>query len=496
MKRHTFLKAAALSSVGLQDFWRNQGQAIGAVQQTKKNLESTSVLGFSMPDSSKNIVHNLSYASTAIKDSFYEIYPTGDSFEADALDLKAAIDKVIGDKVYRSFSIASGGHGYIGSGVAPNAYVLNMKPFNRVSFDAEQKTLRVGGGANLFQVVKEINRLNIDPKKGTYALPVGDCFTVGISGFSVGGGKSMLGPMLGMMVDRIQSMTIITMDLNKNGRYSCQIRQHVNSTGQFRDLYWAILGGGGAHGLIADLTLKIGHISPKYRIFRAEINDTTPEIIEQFFYHRFQSTSSVQLQLDYLGKIQIHGVLSDKIDRNMIEQYISQHHGKFDVYFNDFSLPKLYTTYGHCDKFETCSDQYHSSQKSYFSSKSAFENKPADVKTLLDKLRTFQSSGYLLNGYAFAQFQPWWGAMVEPNPAVSFPHRKPCWLVQAMVKENDQDLNERQISLNDDVLASIKGPIREAAFLNHMNREIEEEEALKMYLGTSYEQLKKTRPWG
>jgi hypothetical protein len=176
----------------------------------------------------------------------------------------------------------------------------------------------------------------------------------------------------------------------------------------------------------------------------------------------------------------------------------------------------LYTTYGHCDKFETCSDQYHSSQKSYFSSKSAFENKPADVKTLLDKLRTFQSSGYLLNGYAFAQFQPWWGAMVEPNPAVSFPHRKPCWLVQAMVKENDQDLNERQISLNDDVLASIKGPIREAAFLNHMNREIEEEEALKMYLGTSYEQLKKlqgkynpfgildpfrsgntkTRPWG
>ncbi|RWS06866.1 hypothetical protein B4U80_15067 [Leptotrombidium deliense] len=47
---------------------------------------------------------------------------------------------------------------------------------------------------------------------GRYALPVGTCPSVGISGYTLGGGFGLSSRKFGLMIDRITEIEIVTAD--------------------------------------------------------------------------------------------------------------------------------------------------------------------------------------------------------------------------------------------------------------------------------------------
>ena len=77
----------------------------------------------------------------------------------------------------------------------------------------------------------------------------GDCPTVGVGGYTLGGGFGVLSRIYGLAIDNVVSMTMVTVD---GGRVV--VANAFTNT----DLFWALRGGGGGNfGIVTDVTFKI-----------------------------------------------------------------------------------------------------------------------------------------------------------------------------------------------------------------------------------------------
>jgi FAD/FMN-containing dehydrogenase len=123
----------------------------------------------------------------------------------------------------------SGAHSYAGWSTGPGL-VIDVAPMNQVRLEPESTLATVGAGAQL-----------IDMYDGLAAqgrtLPGGSCPTVGIAGFALGGGISMLGRAYGMACDNLRQAEIVTA---AGEILTCDAQHHP-------DLFWACQGGGGGN---------------------------------------------------------------------------------------------------------------------------------------------------------------------------------------------------------------------------------------------------------
>ncbi|KAJ3103681.1 hypothetical protein HDU97_009934 [Phlyctochytrium planicorne] len=162
----------------------------------------------------------------------------------------------------------SGGHSYEAYSLSANGVVVDLAAFLEVSVDDASGTAKVGAGNWLGRVYKLIW------DKGGYVLPGGDCPHVGVGGHVLGGGFGLLSRQLGLIVDNLVEVEMVTAD--------GQVKT-VNANTD-ADLFWALRGAGaGNFGIVTSFTLKL-HKAPTLTMISYVWSDpaSRPQVIKAF----------------------------------------------------------------------------------------------------------------------------------------------------------------------------------------------------------------------
>mgnify|MGYP001767695817 CR=1 FL=1 len=141
--------------------------------------------------------------------------------------------------------IRGGGHHYEGYSVGNGVLVIDLSRMNAVS--VEDGMVRAQGGAanaDLYSAIAPTGD----------AFPGGTCPTVGLSGYTQGGGWGLSCRLLGLGCDSLEGVELI----DAYGR-AVNANSHCN-----QDLFWAVRGGGGgSFGVVTGLTFRLPHIDPE-----------------------------------------------------------------------------------------------------------------------------------------------------------------------------------------------------------------------------------------
>ncbi|MBX7135890.1 MAG: FAD-binding oxidoreductase [Fimbriimonadaceae bacterium] len=118
--------------------------------------------------------------------------------------------------------------------------LLVVRNLNTVQIDPVAKTATVGGGTKWGEVIPLACEHGLLPVSGSAP-------DVGVVGYTVGGGYGILSRKLGLASDSVLSFRIVTP----------QGELKVASPSENADLFWAVLGGGGAYGVITQMTQQL-----------------------------------------------------------------------------------------------------------------------------------------------------------------------------------------------------------------------------------------------
>lgn len=145
-------------------------------------------------------------------------------------DVLAALEAVTEHEV--PFSVKSGGHMTTGHALVEDGVVLDLGPMNGVDVDPDGRTVTVGGGAT-WDVVNEAAL-----EHGL--VPPGIPDTVGVAGFTLGGGMGVTCRLTGLACDTLRSAEVVT----ATGEVV------TANEDENEDLFWAIRGGSGNVGIV------------------------------------------------------------------------------------------------------------------------------------------------------------------------------------------------------------------------------------------------------
>ena len=153
-------------------------------------------------------------------------------------DVARALD--FGQSHSLALAVRCGGHSSAGFGVCNGGLVIDLAGMRRVEVDAQRRIVRAEAGCLVANVDAATERFGL-------ATVMGGCPTVGIGGFTLGGGIGTLTPKYGAACDALQSAQIVTVDSRQ-----LQASQTSNS-----DLFWAIRGGGGNFGVATSFEYRL-----------------------------------------------------------------------------------------------------------------------------------------------------------------------------------------------------------------------------------------------
>ena len=131
--------------------------------------------------------------------------------------------------------VRSGGNAYNGASTSGAAVVVDVGRLDRFGLDGDVVT--AGPGLRNFELYRRLARRGL-------ALPSGSCPNVAIGGLATGGGMGLAGRALGLTLDRVTALDVVT----ASGE-----RLRV-SDGD--DLFWALRGGGGSFAIVTAVHLR------------------------------------------------------------------------------------------------------------------------------------------------------------------------------------------------------------------------------------------------
>ena len=137
-------------------------------------------------------------------------------------------------------AVRAGGHSRLGFGMCDGGVVIDLSAMKRVEVDISKRVARAEAGALVRDVDTATQHFGL-------ATTSGGCPTVGIAGFTLGGGEGRLMEKYGAACDNLLSAQVVTVD----GR-------HVEASPKSNsDLFWAIRGGGGNFGVVTALEYQL-----------------------------------------------------------------------------------------------------------------------------------------------------------------------------------------------------------------------------------------------
>ena len=191
---------------------------------------------------------SVSPAQGSAYDNAIKIYNLTYSYEHPAfVALPQSIEDVrrcltVANSTRTPVAVKSGGHCFAGySTIDSKGFVISLQKMRKVTLDLQRETVTVQSGANWGDVYSSVDNSGY--------VVVGGCVpAVGIGGYILGGGYSMLSRASGgLACDSAVSYTMVTAD----GKDVVTANEMVN-----QDLFWALRGGGGGNfGVLVDVTL-------------------------------------------------------------------------------------------------------------------------------------------------------------------------------------------------------------------------------------------------
>lgn len=143
------------------------------------------------------------------------------------------------------FAVQSTGHGtFVPS---DGGILLKTTAMDEVSIDPDRRVARVGPGALWGDVLAEARRFGLAPLSGSSA-------TVGVTGFTLGGGVGWLSRTYGFAADSVLRAEVVTADT----------RHVVAGPDENADLFWALRGGGGNFGVVTSLEFRLYPVRQVY----------------------------------------------------------------------------------------------------------------------------------------------------------------------------------------------------------------------------------------
>lgn len=139
------------------------------------------------------------------------------------------------------FRIRNGGHNYEGFSTGNHVLVIDVSEMNLIILEEESKLVTIEGGVNNQELYKFL------ADKG-YPFPGGTCPSVGVCGYSSGGGWGLSCRRFGLGCDSLLSLSLI----DYNGECITASKE------ENPELFWACRGGGGGNfGVIISMTFKL-----------------------------------------------------------------------------------------------------------------------------------------------------------------------------------------------------------------------------------------------
>ncbi|MFI7029272.1 FAD-binding oxidoreductase [Microbispora rosea] len=167
----------------------------------------------------------------------HELVPAVIVVAESAADVQAAVAFAAGQ--HRPVLVKTTGHQMVGP--AHGAVVIATHRMNDVAIDSVGRTARVGAGAIWSEVVERAAKDGLAPLNGSNP-------TVGVSGYTLGGGLSpTLGRSHGYAADHVRSLEVVTAD--------GELR-HVDAESE-PELFWALRGGKGNFGVVTALEFAL-----------------------------------------------------------------------------------------------------------------------------------------------------------------------------------------------------------------------------------------------
>lgn len=135
-------------------------------------------------------------------------------------------------------SVIATGHGQPRS--CQGGMLIRTSALNHVEVDPEASTVRVGGGAIWADVIAAAHPHGLAPLSGSSP-------GVGVVGYLLGGGYGLMLRAYGLGVDHVKSFRVVLSDGSLV----------VASPDSHPDLFWALCGGGGAFGIVTEVTIGL-----------------------------------------------------------------------------------------------------------------------------------------------------------------------------------------------------------------------------------------------
>jgi FAD/FMN-containing dehydrogenase len=159
-------------------------------------------------------------------------------------DVQATVSFAAGQ--HRPVLVKTTGHQIVGS--ASGAVVIATHRMNDITIDAASRSVRVGAGVLWSEVIAKTTEVGLAPLNGSNP-------TVGVSGYTLGGGLSpTLGRSQGYAADHVRSLDVVTAD--------GELR-YVTAESE-PDLFWALRGGKGNFGVVTALEFDLFPVSRLY----------------------------------------------------------------------------------------------------------------------------------------------------------------------------------------------------------------------------------------
>jgi FAD/FMN-containing dehydrogenase len=141
--------------------------------------------------------------------------------------------------------LAIRGGGHTTHATCEGGLLINLSDLDKIEVNSSKRIIRVQAGPT----VGDIDRAT-SPHK--LAAVLGECPSVGISGYILGGGLGRLTGQYGALCDDLISAEVVTAD--------GQVRRA--SADENSDLFWAIRGGGGNFGIATSFEFKLHPVGP------------------------------------------------------------------------------------------------------------------------------------------------------------------------------------------------------------------------------------------